>query len=147
MKLMEILKKDEDDGYILGEKAAKEQLDKMLKYYRIKVDKIEDKILKNAIKGGIGRLIESIRYGELEFKFEDGIQTIQHLKNGKGEIKYREIDGRAKTQMAGKEPNDHYGKSYALMGALSEWGEDAIQNLKGTDLSLTEVLGLVFLSV
>jgi len=49
--------------------------------------------------------------------------------------------------MAGKQADDHYGKAYALMGSLSSLGEDAIKQLKSVDLSLAEVLGLIFLSV
>ena len=131
----------------LSKKNAKEYLQKMLDYYEIDIDEIEDKKLKNAIKQGSDRLIKAIRYGRIEFKFENGIQVIQTLRSNGETITYEEINGEAKTAMAGKHEDDFYGKSYALMGSLSGWGESAIKKLKGVDLSLVEVLGMIFLSV
>jgi plasmid stabilization system protein ParE len=132
--------------YKFDKKAAHETIKKMLDYYEIDIDEIEDKDLKRAIKQGYDRLIKAARLGRLSVKLEDGIKIIQTLKNGES-IEYREIDGVAKTEMAGKQADDHYGKSYALMGSLSGLGEGAIKQLKGVDLSLAEVLGLIFLSV
>lgn len=133
--------------YKLSEKNAKEVIEKMLDYYEIDIAGIEDKELKKVIKGGYGRLVKAVMLGRLEVKTEDGIKITQHLRSGGTDIEYREIDGKAKMAMAGKEEKDYYGKSYALMGSLSELGEGAISSLKGVDLSLTEVLGMIFLSV
>jgi len=132
--------------YILGKKAAENELEKMLDYYEIDIDEIEDKDLKRAIKQGYDRLIKAVRLGRLEVKLEDGIKVIQKTRSGTV-IEYEEIDGNAKTAMAGKQEGDYYGKSYALMGSLSKLGESAIKQLKGVDLSLVEVLGMIFLSV
>jgi hypothetical protein len=133
--------------YILSKSAAKNELQKMLDYYEIDIDDIEDKKMKASIKQGYDRLIKAVRYGRLEIKIEDGITVIQKLKSGNETLEYREIDGTAKTEMAGKQEDDYYGKSYALMGSLSGMGETAIKKLKGVDLSLVEVLGMIFLSV
>ena len=119
----------------------------MLDYYEVDLDDIEDKELKKSIKAGYRRLIKAIRLGRLEFNYDDGIKVIQTTRANNQKIEYREIDGEAKTAMASKDEKDFYGKSYALMGALSEWGESAIKSLKGVDLSLAEVLGMIFLSV
>jgi plasmid stabilization system protein ParE len=132
--------------YILSKSAAENELEKMFDYYEIDVDEIEDKDLKKAIKQGYDRLIKAVRLGRLQIKIEQGITVIQTLRNGE-ELVYKEINGEAKMAMAGKEQNDYYGKSYALMGSLSDWGEGAIKKLKGVDLSLVEVLGMIFLSV
>lgn len=132
--------------YVLSKKAAENELDKMLEYYEIDIDEIEDKDLKRAIKQGYDRLIKAVRLGRLEVKLEDGIKVIQKTRSGTT-IEYSEIDGNAKTAMAGKSESDYYGKSYALMGSLSKLGESAIKQLKGPDLSLVEVLGMIFLSV
>jgi plasmid stabilization system protein ParE len=126
--------------------AAKNELKKLFDYYEINIDTIETPELKKAIQSGYERLIKAVGLGRLEIKIEDGIKVIQTLRNSE-KITYREIDGIAKAEMAGKEPNDYYGKSYALMGSLSGWGEAAIKKLKGPDLSLCEVLGLIFLAV
>lgn len=137
----------EESEIKLSKKNGKEILQKMLDYYEIDIEEIEDKDLKKSIKQGIDRLIKAIRYGRIEFKFENGIQVIQTLRSNGEQIIYEEINGEAKTAMAGKQQDDFYGKSYALMGSLSGWGESAIKKLKGVDLSLAEVLGMIFLSV
>lgn len=135
------------EKYILAKQAAKNELEKMLDYYEIDIDEIEDKELKKAIQQGYARLVKAVRLGRLEIKLEDGIQIIQTLRDKSEKITYREINGTAKTEMAGKQADDYYGKSYALMGSLSGLGEGAIKKLKSVDLSLAEVLGLIFLSV
>ena len=137
------MKKD----YLLSKKNAELELEKMLDYYEIDIDDIEDKDLKKAIKAGYDRLVKAVRLGRLEIKLDDGIKVIQKLRDGSEKLEYREIDGVAKTEMAGKQESDYYGKSYALMGSLSGVGEAGIKKLKSVDLSLAEVLGLIFLSV
>jgi plasmid stabilization system protein ParE len=133
--------------YVFSRKVAEQEIEKMLDYYEIDIDEIEDKDLKRAIRGSFDRLIKAVRLGRLEIKLEDGIKIVQKLRDGSTKIEYREIDGVAKTAMAGKQDADYYGKSYALMGSLSNLGEAAIKKLKGPDLSLVEVLGMIFLSV
>ena len=138
----------EKEKYKLGEKAAKEVLKKMLDFYEIEIDEIEDKDIRKAVKSGHNRLIKAIRLERLKVEYPDGtIKIIQYTRLNNQEIVYREIDGKAKVAMASKEEKDYYGKSYALMGALSDWGEQAIVSLKGVDSSLVEVLGMIFLSV
>jgi plasmid stabilization system protein ParE len=135
------------EKYKVSSQNARIQLEKMFDYYEIDIDEIEDKELKRAIKGGYERLVKAIRLGRLEINLEDGIKIIQTTRNSGTKITYREIDGVAKSAMAGKEEKDYYGKSYALMGSLCDLGEAAIKKLKGVDLSLVEVLGMIFLSV
>lgn len=136
----------EEQKFKLAEKPAKAQLQSMLDYYEIDLDDIEEKEVKRAIKSGYKRLIKAIRLGRLEIKIEGGFKVIQTTRNGT-KIEYREIDGDSKVAMSTKEEKDWYGKSYAMMGALSELGESAICKLKGVDLSLAEVLGMIFLQV
>lgn len=147
IKPVEPAKLVEKSKYILTKENAKNELQKMLDYYEIEIDELEDDDLKKAIQQGYDRLVKAVRLSRLEIKIEDGIKIIQKLRDGTKVIEYREIDGKAKTEMAGKKVDDNYGKAYALMGALSGLGESAIKNLKGVDLSLCEVLGLIFLSV
>jgi hypothetical protein len=128
--------------------SAQNELNKMMDYYEIEVDEIEDEELKKAIKQGYERAIKAVRKGRLEIKVENGtIKIIQTMKDGKTKYVYKEIDGEAKMAMAGKKQDDYYGKAYALMGSLSENGENAVKKLKGVDLSLAEVLGMLFLAV
>lgn len=137
----------EKKEYLLSEKVARQELDKMLDYYEIDLDEIEEKELKKAIKAGYDRLVKAVRLGRLTFEITDGIKVIQTLRTTGEKIEYREIDGKAKSAMAGKKDTDFYGKSYALMGNLCDVGETGILKLKSVDLSLVEVLGLIFLSV
>lgn len=136
----------EKTEYKIDKPTAKNTLKKMLDYYEIDIDEIEDKELKRAIQSGYDRAIKAARLGRLSVELEDGIKVIQTTRSGE-KIEYKEIDGHAKTQMSGKAADDVYGKSYALLGSLSGLGENAIKSLKGVDLSLAEVLGLIFLSV
>lgn len=132
----------------LSESVARQQLQDMLDYYEIDIDEIEEKEVKRAIKSGYKRLIKAVRLGRLDIKIEDGtIKIIQTTRSGNEKITYKEIDGKSKTAMATKEEKDWYGKSYALMGALSGLGETAIASMKGVDVSLAEVLGMIFLQV
>lgn len=127
---------------------AKNELKKMMDYYEIEIDEIEDQDLKKAIKQGYERLTKAVMKGRLKVSIDDkGITVIQTLKSTGKELKYKEINGEAKMAMAGKQADDYYGKSYALMGSLSEVGESAIKQMKGVDLSLVEVLGMIFLAV
>lgn len=137
------------EKYKLSADTAKAELEKLFDYYELDIDEIEDETMRNAIRQGYERLVKAVRLGRLEIGADDknGIQVMQTLRRGGDPIIYREIDGNAKTAMAGKKTDDHYGKAYALLGSLSNLGETAIKNLKGVDLSLAEVLGLIFLSV
>jgi hypothetical protein len=130
-----------------SKETAKNELKKMLDYYEIEIEEIEDEKLKTAIENSYNRLIKAVMKNRLRINLNDGIEIIQKLKDGTTEIKYKEINGKAKTAMAGKKEDDFYGKAYALMGSLSGLGEAAISSLKGVDLSLVEVLGLIFLAV
>jgi hypothetical protein len=136
----------EKEKLILSEKSAKENLQQMLDYYEIDIDDIDDKDTRKAVSSSLKKIIKSIMKGRLEIKIEEEFQVIQYTKNGE-KIIYREIDGISKSAMASKGDNDYNGKCYALMGSLSGLGESAIRSLKGVDLSLTEVLGVVFLQV
>jgi Glu-tRNA(Gln) amidotransferase subunit E-like FAD-binding protein len=135
------------EKYTLAKELAENELQKMLDYYEIDIDEIEDKELKKAIKAGYDRLIKAVRLERLQVITENGIKIIQTLKSNKSTVEYREIDGKSKMAMAGKDEKDYYGKSYALMGSLSGLGENAISNMKGVDLSLVETLGMIFLAV
>jgi hypothetical protein len=126
--------------------SAKKEINRMMDYYEIEIDEIEDETLKNAIQQGYGRAIKAIRRGRLEVIIEDGIKVIQETKNGT-KIEYREIDGEAKTAMDSYPAEAIYKRAYALLGSLSGLGEGVIKKMKGVDLSLAEVLGLIFLAV
>ena len=135
----------EDSKFVLSKDAAKGVVSKIFDYYEIEVDSIEDKEQKKFIQQNFDRLIKSARLGRLEVDVTDGIKIKQHLRDSDTIIQYKEIDGYAKKAMAGKDPNDFYGRIYAVLGSTSELGEAAISKLKGVDLGLAEVLGAIFL--
>lgn len=145
--MSEEIKQEVKPTNFASKETAKNELKKMLDYYEIEIEEIEDEKLKTAIENSYNRLVKAVMKGRLKVKLENGIEIIQKLKDGTTEIKYKEINGKAKTAMAGKKEDDFYGKAYALMGSLSGLGESAISSLKGVDLSLVEVLGLIFLAV
>lgn len=137
---------NENEKYVFSKETAKIELQKMFDYYEIDVDDIEDKELKKAIRQGYDRLIKAVRLGRLEVKIEDGIKVIQNLRSGTV-IEYKEIDGESKSAMDSYPPEAYNRRAQALMGALSGDGEAAMRKLKGPDLSLMEMLGLIFLAV
>lgn len=125
---------------------ANEILKRLTDYYEIDIEAIEDEKLKTAIKQGYDRAIQAIMKGRLQVKNENGLKVIQTTKSGQV-VEYREIDGNAKAAMDGHPSEAYYRRAYALLGALSGLGETAIKNMKGVDLSLAEVLGMLFLAV
>lgn len=131
--------------YKISEESARAQLDELYTYYEINFDDMPDS-LKDALKATDRKLVKAVRLGRIEIGSDGNgtIQVIQILRNGET-LTYREIDGKAKVAMGGKDENDSYGKAYALMGSLSGVGEAGIQQLKSHDLSVVECLGTVFL--
>lgn len=129
----------------LSEDSAEKQLDSLLDYYEIEIDDLPEKT-KDSSFAILKRLKKAIRLGRLEIQIEDGIKCVQTLRDGKTQITYKEINGKAKAAMGSKEDTDQNGRIYALLGALSD-GETAITKLKGPDLSLAECLGALFFMV
>lgn len=121
---------------------AKKQMDDFLDYYEIESVDLPKAQL-DALNAARKKMEVAIAQGRLEFKFEDGIQTIMTLKSG-SKITFRELDGRAKAAMGSKAAEDQHGRMYAMLGALSD-GESVILELKGKDIGLVECLG-AFLS-
>lgn len=135
-----------DDKYILNKDAAEKEIEKIFDYYDIDVDEIEDKDTKKMIKMNYDRLVKAVRLGRVEVKRENGLQIIHHLKDKNETMTYDAPGALAKKAMAGKDPNDFYGKIYALMGASCKLGEGAIDKIPANDLPIIEVLGAIFLS-
>lgn len=138
---------ENEELFVISKETAEKELSKLMDYYEISLDTIEDEEVKRMIQAGYDRLVKAVRLGRLQIKIENGLQVIQKLRSTGTEIVYREIDGEAKAAMDGHDPKAYNKRAHALMGSLSGLGEAAIKKLKGVDLSLCEVLGLIFLSV
>jgi len=125
--------------------SAREQLDMLYEYYEIDFDELPEK-LGTALKATDLKLLKSVRLGRIEISLDgqNTIKVVQNIRSG-DQLVYKEIDGKAKVAMGGKDENDSYGRAYALMGALCGVGEAGISQLKSHDLSVVECLGTVFL--
>lgn len=128
----------------ISEEVAENEVQKLLDFYEIEIDDIDN----NGLKSSITSLKKAVRKGRLEIK-DEGI-IVQTLKRHKGEIgtlEYKELNGQAKKAMGRARPDDANGRLYELLGSLSGMGSKAISNLRGVDLSLAESIGVVLMLV
>ena len=136
---------------IISEENAREQVQVFLDYYEISLEDIKNTEAKNGLDSTLDKLTKQIMLGKLEVREDGGeIKVTQHLKKPLGEskeIEYHELSGKHKVAMKDKGEKDFYGRIYAMMGSVSGLGETAIVSLKGTDLSVVECLGALYLNV
>lgn len=147
----------EEMATIISEETAQEQLDFLLDYYDIDIEDTEgDGSLPIALKASCRKLKRAIKKGRIEIGEENNSLVVyQNLvkpiesKNGNAfeRIRYREVDGRSKTNMKGHQDTDYHGRMYAFLGGLSGESSTFIEKLKGVDLSIAECLGSIFLQV
>jgi hypothetical protein len=138
---------------IISEEMAQEQIDLFLEFYEIDLDDLDNEDLKDALSISIKKVFKAIRKGRLEIiEVEDSVHVKQILKKKKpeklpsNEVIYKELEGVAKVNMKSRDPEDQYGKIYALLGSLSGLGTPIITQFKSTDLSIAECLGALFLA-
>lgn len=131
--------------YKISEEAAAEQIDALFDYYEIDLNELPG-AQKKATEAARGKLLRATRLGRVEIDLDDDgvIRVKQNIRNGEP-LTYREIDGKAKVAMSGKDADDAYGRAYAMMGSLCGLGETAVISLKSHDLTVVECLGMVFL--
>jgi hypothetical protein len=144
MSKFSITKKKE---YKLSEEAALQIVLKACVAYDIDVDCIEDKKQKKGTEALLNALLDYVRRGFIDIDTKD-FSMVQHLQEAPGdviEVNYKTITGKQKLEMDGKDENDRYAQMYAVLGAASGLGEDAIQKLKGVDLKVAEALTIFFL--
>jgi hypothetical protein len=133
------------DKYKISDKVATEQLIKLLSYYDIDIDNIEDKKLQQLMESVFNKTVQFIRMGKLEIKIENGVQIIQNTKNDK--IIYTGIRAENKISMDAYEEKETHKRIYAVLGSLSGLGENAILKLEEQDMSCAECVGFIFLQV
>lgn len=131
---------------VLSKESALEIILDVCEKFDIDVDEIEDKKQKKQTENLLNGLLDYVMRGILDFK--DGGKIVQHLQNAPGEvleIEYKKITGEQKLVMDGKDENDRYAMMYAVLGAASGLGENAIKKLSGIDLKAAEALTIFFL--
>ncbi len=137
--------------YKISQEVAMDQVMNFLEKFDIDIEAIDDKKAKSGIESTLNKMVSYVRLGLIEFVDKDGhVSIIQHLSHPKGDIstlEYKEIAGKHKVQMDGKEETERYQMMYSLTGALSGIGYDGIIKLEGKDLSVVEVLGAIFLQI
>jgi len=127
----------------LSADAALEQVKRFCFEYDIDVDSIDDRKQKRNMENILGILLEYVQRGLVEFLDDGNIR--QHIGSGVEPITYKRITGAQKLAMDGYEETQRYAMMYAVLGAASGLGEDAIKKLSGTNLKVAEALALAFL--
>lgn len=122
--------------------AALDQVRKFCFDFDIDVDATDDKEQRAHMENVLNALTEYVSRGLVEFG--EGYVITQHIKSG-DTITYQVVDGNKKTVMDGYGKDENYAKLYAVLGAASGLGADAIKKLSGTDLKVAEGLALAFL--
>jgi hypothetical protein len=128
----------------LSEDVASEQIENFLDYYEIDLE-LDVEVGKDMIDRILQKLKKSVQAGRVEFN-SDGT-VVQYLKKPSGKfdtIKYNEMTGKAKLEAEKIAGSKNMARVYALLGALSGLGINAVSSLKGPDLTLAECIGVVF---
>lgn len=129
---------------LVSEDSATEQIGIMLDFYDIDPYFLPDE-QKNIVEAYTRKLIKAIMKGRFEITEKDGKPVMtQHLESGTT-IVYKTIKGSNREELAKVKEGNHYGRVYALLGAMSGIGKDAFSNLEGTDLLTAEAFGMLFL--
>lgn len=145
--------------YLIGESEAQDQLDKFCEWYGIDLD--ENLTLAAgegmvAMEVAMKRIIKAIRQGSLEIveadhpKYGTTLQVLQRLAHSIGErniseITYHELTGATKASVKiGKNANETEAL-FALLGVLSKKPKEVFRGLRGRDLGVANLVGLLFL--
>lgn len=133
----------------ISEEIAKEQLQKMLDYYELEVEELDEDI-QSLITSSCRQVKKAIMAGLMDIEVSgNNCKVKQYLRfplNGiPNPITYHELNGKCKAEI--KDDLGDYQKIYTLLGVLSREGMSVIQLLQGKDLSRAEALASIFLQV
>jgi len=137
---------EDEKAYKLSEENAEKCVKQLLTLYHIDVTKLPTETLKSSIAQSLDVLQDGYRRGMLENKPTDdgGLEVIQHIKEGKDKLVYKEPTAKTKRVMDGYPAEVIFERQQALLGALCGLGKDVIGNLKRHDLHIAEALGNIF---
>lgn len=130
-----------EENYVLSEESAREQFDLLLDFYDVdllRLDKTGE--FKDLVES---KLIKAIRQGKVEIENGEKFLVKQTLRNGK-EIVYKELNGMAKVHM--ERFKERHERLYGLLAILSGKRTTDIQQISGSDVSIAEYLGTIFLA-
>ena len=135
---------EDESAYIISEESAEKMVREVLDFYEIdpsRSDSAQEKILEESLD----KLQKAYRRGALENKLDDtkGFCIVQHLKNGTT-LTYREMKGKDRVVMDGFDNTVAFTRTYAILGRLCGYGEDAIAKLSGRDWETAGTIALVF---
>jgi len=133
--------------YKLSETSAMVQIDTFLDGYGIDPDARDDE-QKSIITTQLEKLLKYIRLGYVEIA--DNLTITQNLKDPPGDVPtivYKKLKGKNVIDSDGAGKGEKYNeKLHALLGSLCGDGPAVFQTLGPIDLSVAEVLGLLFLA-
>lgn len=138
---------------IIGLEDAEKQVAIFVDYYDLEIgEEGTNPDHQENIEAALKKLVRHVMAGRLEIELDenDKIQITQHIKKGDGDmktLKYRVLNGQAKKEMKNAKDGDFHGKMYAMVGSLAGTSGNGIANLTGSDLSVCECLGALFLVV
>lgn len=135
--------------FILSEESAMEQVMSLLEYYDIDVDALPQVHGVNPIENSLKLLTGYIRQGRVEIRRNDKNELEVHftLSGGSQAIVFSELSAKHKLAMDRGSDKGNYNKIYSLMASMAGLPLDAINKLQARDLSVIEILGMVFLAV
>lgn len=141
------------DSFILSEDSALESICKILDYYDIPMERLEQtEAAEQAGETLIDALVKLFRRGQLEVSENDKNEMIiiQTTQSG-AKIEYQEIKAKHKRMMDKADQKEQYKRMYNFLGSLSGLGSDGIEQLKTggkwNDLACAEILGSLFLLI
>jgi hypothetical protein len=138
---------EEPEGaFKISEENAEKCVKELLAFYHINVAKITNENLKTSASHALDILLDGYRRGALENSrnADGGMEVIQHIKDGKDKLVYRELEAKDKRVMDNYPVEAIFEKQQAVLGRLCGAGPDIIGKLKRLDLHIAEALSSIF---
>jgi len=130
-----------NEEYRISEESATEQYQQLLNWYDLDFSDAKDPRAPEKIKQ---KIVKAIRQGKVEIEIGESIAVVQHTENC-GTLRYGQVSARARVAMDREKGES--ARLYAYLAALSKTEVSKLYNLEGIDLSIAELLGLLFLGV